>query len=86
MPDTGRHGAFTSSEEMLQTLHSMAVTIGVIDEKLDNLAKSDARMDTEVENLKKDLDTVKARLYTMSGVISIGVAVATNWITTQING
>lgn len=84
-PDTGRHGAFTSSEQMLTTIQAVSTTVAVIDQKLDEFAKNTAKVEKDVGELRKEVDNVKAKLYTMSGVIGVAVSVATNWVTSQIS-
>lgn len=40
----------------------------------------------DVEKHDTEIGDMKVKIYTMSGVIGIGVSVATSWITGQING
>ena len=85
-PEPAKHGAFTSNEDMLTTLNSMAVTLAVVSSKLDQVYDSMNKHAEKQEEMEKELDAVKAKLYTMSGVIGIGVSVVTNWVTRQITG
>lgn len=84
-PETGRHGAFTSSEKMLETLQTLAVTLAETNVRLNSVIDTQEKTDAQVATQGKEIGELKAKLYTMSGIIGVGVSVATNWITGQIN-
>lgn len=84
-PETGRHGAFVSSDEMLRSIHSLTVAVAESNVQMRTLIIELREVKEDVERQGDELDKVKAKLYTMSGIIGVGVSVATNWITGQIN-
>lgn len=84
-PDTGRHGAFVSSDEMLKSINSLTVAVAENNVQLRAVLDEMKEVKVDVDTQRKDIDAVKAKLYTMSGVIGIAVSVATNWITSQVN-
>lgn len=84
-PDTGRHGAFVSSDEMLRSIQSLTVAVAESNVQMRTLIIELREVKEDVERQGNELDKVKAKLYTMSGIIGVGVSVATNWITGQIN-
>lgn len=85
-PDPGKHGAFVSSDEMLQSIQTLAITVAENNVQLRAVLDELKEVKGDVSDQRKDIDSVKAKLYTMSGVIGVVVSVATNWINNQING
>lgn len=84
MPDSGRIGAFTSTEEMLTALNNLTVTISVVNAKLDTVIEDAQKREDELSSLSTELHNVKARLYSMSGIVGVGVSLATSWVTNQV--
>lgn len=82
----GRHGAVTTSEDMLRSINSLTVAVAENNIQVRALLVEMKEVKSEIGAQRVELDAVKAKLYTMSGVIGIAVSVATNWITGQING
>lgn len=85
-PDPGKHGAFVSSDEMLQSIQTLAITVAENNVQLRAVLDELKEVKTDVSDQRKDIDGVKAKLYTMSGFIGLATSVATNWINGQING
>lgn len=84
-PEPGKHGAFVSSDEMLQSIQTLAITVAENNVQLRAVLEELKEVKGDVSDQRKDIDSVKAKLYTMSGIIGMAVSVATNWVTGQLN-
>lgn len=73
-----RNGAHTSNEEMLGMLQGALVQLGVMNTKLDMWKEAADKNEQEVSDLTKQIDSLKLKVYSMSGVFGIGTAVLTN--------
>lgn len=84
-PNPERHGAVVPAEEMLRSINSLAVAVAENNVQLHSLIREMQDVKRDITGQKVEIDALKTKLYTMSGVIGIAVTVATNWITGQIN-
>ena len=79
------NGAFTSADDMLRSIHSLTVAVAENNVQLHALINEMKDVKKDIDMQKGQLDEVKAKLYTMSGLIGVAVSVATTWITGQTN-
>lgn len=84
-PTPERHGAVVPAEEMLRSINSLAVAVAENNVQLHSLIREMQDVKRDITGQKVEIDALKTKLYTMSGIIGIAVTVATNWITGQIN-
>ena len=85
-PETERHGAFVSSDEMLRSINSLTIVVAENNVQMKAILDELREVKRDVEKHDTEIGDMKVKIYTMSGVIGIGVSVATSWITGQVNG
>lgn len=84
-PAPGQHGAFVPADEMLRSINSLTIVVAENNVQMKAILDELRDVKKDVEKHDGEIDAMKAKLYTMSGLIGIAVSVATNWITGQIN-
>lgn len=83
-PTPGQHGAFVSNDEMLRTIQSLTIAVAENNVQLNSMINEMKDVKAIQDDHRKDLDSVKAKLYSMSAIIGIGVTLFTNWVTGKI--
>gem|GEM_PF-6267068 len=66
-------------------LQGALVELGVIHTKLDMWKETSDKNEQAMANLNKQLDSLKLKVYSMSGVFGIGTAVLTNIVIGAFN-
>lgn len=78
------NGAFVPSEEVLAMVTGVSLQLKVVETKLDIFVQNDEKRAAEIAEIRKEVSDLKARLYGMSAIISIGGSVITAFITNAI--
>ena len=85
-PDTERHGAFVSSDEMLRSINSLTIVVAENNVQMKAILDELREVKRDVEKHDTEMGDMKVKTYTPAGVTGIGDPLATSWITGQING
>lgn len=79
-PPSGQHGAFVPADDMLRSINSLTVAVAENNVQVNALLKELKEVKVDIEAQRRDLDAVKLKLYTMSGVVGLVVSFVTNWV------
>lgn len=66
---------------MLESINSLTVALAESNVQTNALIRELREVKRDLDIQRQELDSVKAKLYSMSAIIGIAVTVATNWIT-----